>query len=158
MPFPRIWIFKVQKNLIHLFFRVGGSMYFFSFFFGLVSSSKKTKLQGSLVDAGWNNMSYCTLCHGFFERNIWWSDYLQGKPNSVAIKESLLESIGLLVLGICSSPSSQTKAETIKEVQMIVKKVARTCKTEMIQQSAMNIVKWAKKCIENDGSNFESSL
>jgi hypothetical protein len=59
----------------------------------------------------------------------------------VAIKESLLESIGLLVLGICSSPSSQTKAETIKEVQMIVKKVARTCKTEMIQQSAMNIVK-----------------
>jgi len=45
-----------------------------------------------------------------------------------------------------------------QEVQMIVKKVARTCKTEMIQQAAMNIVKRAKKCIENDGSHFESSL
>ncbi len=60
--------------------------------------------------------------------------------------------------GFAQAQVHKQKPKTIEEVQMIVKKVARTCKTEMIQQAAMNIVKRAKKRIENDGSHFESSL
>ncbi len=66
--------------------------------------------------------------------------------------------LGYWFWGFAQAQVHKQKPKTIEEVQMIVKKVARTCKTEMIQQAAMNIVKRAKKCIENDGSHFESSL
>lgn len=48
--------------------------------------------------------------------------------------------------------------ESIEEVQQIVKMFARTCTKEVINKAAMNIIKRASKCLENEGSHFESEL
>jgi inhibitor of nuclear factor kappa-B kinase subunit alpha len=50
------------------------------------------------------------------------------------------------------------KPQSIQEVQQIVKMVARTCPKEVITKAAMNIIKRASKCLENEGSHFESEL